>query len=67
MQYAVRLALATAILLGMAATANAQSVMKQCGEQWQVAKAAGTTNGATWPQFLSHCRAQLGSGVVAGT
>ena len=34
--------------------ANAQSVMKQCGEQWQVAKAAGTTNGKTWPQFLAH-------------
>jgi hypothetical protein len=61
---AIRLALATAILLGMAATANAQSVMKQCGEQWQAAKAAGTTNGATWPQFLSHCRAQLGSGAA---
>jgi hypothetical protein len=36
--------------------------MKQCGEQWQVAKAARTTNGATWPQFLTQCRAQLGSG-----
>jgi len=31
MQKAIRLVLATAILLGMAATANAQSVMKQCG------------------------------------
>ena len=29
-----------------------KSVMKQCGAQWQSAKAAGTTNGATWPQFL---------------
>ena len=64
MQKAIRLALATAILLGMAATANAQSVMKQCGEQWQAAKAAGTTNGATWLQFLSHCRAQLSSGAA---
>ena len=62
MQYAVRLALATAILLGMAATANAQSVMKQCGEQWQAAKAAGTTNGETWPQFLAQCRAQQKGG-----
>ena len=26
------------------------------------AKSAGTTNGATWPQFLAQCRAQLGSG-----
>jgi hypothetical protein len=62
MQKAIRWALATAILLGMAATANAQSVMKQCGEQWQAAKAAGTTNGETWPQFLAQCRAQLSSG-----
>ena len=62
MQKAIRLALATAILLGMAATANAQSVMKQCGEQWQAAKAAGTTNGETWQQFLAQCRAQLSSG-----
>ena len=33
-------------------TAHAESVMKQCGEQWQAAKTAGTTNGETWPQFL---------------
>ena len=38
--------------------ANAESVMKMCGEQWQAAKAAGTTNGETWPQFLAQCRAQ---------
>ena len=44
--------------------ANAQSVMKQCGEQWQAAKQAGTTNGATWPQFLAQCRAQLSSGAA---
>jgi hypothetical protein len=62
MQKAIRLALATAILLGMAATANAQNVMKQCGEQWQAAKAAGTTNGETWLQFLAQCRAQQKGG-----
>src|SRR5580692_2258591 len=38
--------------------------MRQCGEQWQAAKSAGTTNGATWPQFLAQCRAQLGSGAA---
>jgi len=38
-----------------------QSVMKQCGAQWQSAKAAGTTNGATWPQFLKDCPARLAS------
>jgi hypothetical protein len=39
-------------------SASAQSVMKQCGDQWKAAKAAGTTNGQTWPQFLAQCRAQ---------
>ncbi len=46
--------------------ANAESVMKMCGEQWQAAKAAGTTNGETWPQFLSQCRAQQNSAGMAG-
>jgi hypothetical protein len=46
----------------MASTAAGnQSDMKQCGAQWQAAKAAGTTSGATWPQFLKSCRAQLAS------
>jgi hypothetical protein len=30
-------------------TIGNQSVMKQCGAQWQAAKAAGPTGGATWP------------------
>ena len=64
MNKAIRLVLATAILLGTAVAANAQSAMKQCGEQWQAAKAAGTTNGETWPQFLAQCRAQLSSGAA---
>jgi hypothetical protein len=34
---------------------------EQCGALWQAAKAAGTTGGATWPQFLESCRAQLAS------
>ena len=53
-----------AALAGSSA-ANAESVMKQCGDQWQAAKAAGTTNGETWPQFLSQCRAKLKSGTAA--
>jgi hypothetical protein len=32
--------------------------MKQCGDEWKAAKANNTTNGMTWPQFLSQCRAQ---------
>lgn len=45
---------------GIAATsvANAESVMKICGEQWKAAKAAGTTGGKTWPEFLAQCRAE---------
>lgn len=64
MQRVIQSVLAGAILLGTAATTRAESVMKQCGEQWQSAKSAGTTNGATWPQFLAQCRAQLGSGAA---
>ena len=64
MQRVVQSVLAAAILLGTASTTRAESVMKQCGEQWQATKSAGTTNGATWPQFLAQCRAQLGSGAA---
>ncbi len=48
---------------------DAQSVMKQCGDQWPAAKTAGTTNGVAWPQSLSQCRANLetaGMGGAAG-
>ena len=44
---------------GLAATAaNAESVMKECGADWKAAKAAGTTNGQTWNEFLKTCEAQ---------
>ncbi len=39
--------------------APGQSVMAACGQEWKQAKAAGTTGGATWPQFLKQCRAQM--------
>ena len=45
--------------------ANAQSVMKLCGEQWKAAKTAETTNGETWPQFLARCRMQQTGGGAA--
>jgi hypothetical protein len=64
-----QLTIAIAIGLGIAlsgSTAHAQSVMKQCGEQWQAAKANGTTNGETWPQFLKECRARLASTTRGG-
>ena len=40
------------------APATGQSVMRLCASQWKDAKAAGTTAGQTWPQFLSQCRAR---------
>jgi hypothetical protein len=62
-----RFALALAVFVGMVGAANAETVMKQCGEQWQAAKASGTTNGQTWPQFLKQCRTQLASTGGAST
>jgi hypothetical protein len=53
------------LALATANAANAQSVMKQCGDQWQAAKTTGATNGQTWPQFLKDCRARLGSATSA--
>ena len=40
MQRLIQSVLAGAILLGTAATTRAESVMKQCGEQWQSANSA---------------------------
>ena len=55
---AARSAIALTVVLGTAGIVDAQSVMKVCGDQWKAAKAAGTTNGETWPQFLAQCRTQ---------
>jgi len=55
---------ASAMLIGgaMALAASgataAESVMKQCGQEWKAAKAAGTTGGQTWQDFLKTCRTQ---------
>ena len=52
-------ALLLAGAFGLAASAaNAESVMKECGADWKAAKAAGTTNGQTWNEFLKTCEAQ---------
>ena len=59
--------LAFGIALAGSSAANAESVIKMCGEQWQAAKVAGTTNGETSPQFLSQCRSQQkGTGMGGG-
>lgn len=56
-----RIAAAAAFLaavFAMAAPANAESVMAACARDWKQAQAAGTTGGATWPQFLARCKEQ---------
>jgi len=45
----------------ISAPASAESVMKQCGEEWKAAKTANTTNGQTWREFLKDCRTRHAS------
>jgi hypothetical protein len=66
----IGIAFAAAILsaaFGLAGTgaANAESVMKVCGDQWKQAKANGTTNGLTWKDFLAKCREEQKAGAAA--
>ena len=51
------LALATGFCA--AAPLRAETVMQQCGQQYQAAKAAGTLNGMTWNQYRTDCSAKL--------
>ena len=46
--------------LGLASTGpvQAQSIMKQCGDDWKAAKENNTTNGMDWRGFLKQCRDQ---------
>ena len=65
----LRVCAAAVIALGIAiagsSAANAESIMKECGSEWQAAKAAGTTNGQTWQEFLKSCRVQHQGGAQA--
>lgn len=46
-----------ALALGGSTGAFAQAaVMKECGAEWQAAKAANQTTGKTWNSFLAECR-----------
>src|ERR1700675_2821581 len=46
--------------LGLATTGpvQAQSIMKQCGDDWKAAKENNTTNGMDWREVLKQCRVQ---------
>lgn len=55
-----------AFLIGALASAGvasaqelAPSAVKQCGDKWAAATAAGTTGDLTWAGFLSQCRAEM--------
>src|ERR1700722_13168638 len=56
---------ASAIVFGFSIggvnAANAQSVMRACASEWKQAEAAGTTQGQSWPQFLSQCGKRQGA------
>lgn len=41
------------------APAQAETVMQQCGQQYQAAKAAGTLAGMSWKDFRKDCAAKL--------
>lgn len=48
--------------------ASAQAnVMKECGAEYQAAKAANTLNGQKWQDFLSACRARHAGGASSST
>jgi hypothetical protein len=52
-------------LMGMGSARAEESVMKQCADKWQAAKAANTTGGMSYLQFSSKCRADLKSAPAA--
>jgi hypothetical protein len=53
---------ASAVVFGAFAVAGSSAafaqaaVMKECGSEWQAAKAANTTGNQSWNQFLADCR-----------
>ncbi len=55
---AAAVAFLVAAAMGLTATgaARAESVMKECGAEWQAAKTANTTGGQSWQEFLKGCR-----------
>lgn len=53
------LQLAGAFTLVATVAANAESATKQCSDDWKTAKAANTTIGQTWQEFLKACRERL--------
>ena len=61
MSMSMKLLVAAALVgsLGGLVPAQAETVMQQCGQQYQAAKAAGTLGGMSWKQFRTDCAAKL--------
>ena len=60
--------LAVAALLAFPAAASAaDSVLVQCGQQYQAAKAAGTLDGQSWTQYRTACSTRLKAQPTAAT
>lgn len=55
------------IAAGLCGPARAETVMQQCGHQYQDAKAANTLNGMSWNQFRSDCATRLKAQPAATT
>ncbi|MBE7220067.1 MAG: hypothetical protein INR64_16475, partial [Caulobacteraceae bacterium] len=55
------------VAAGLCGPVRAETVMQQCGHQYQDAKAAGTLNGMSWNQFRSDCAARLKAQPAATT
>lgn len=53
--------------IGGLVPAQAETVMQQCGQQYQAAKAAGTLGGMSWNQFRTDCAAKLKAQPAATT
>jgi outer membrane biosynthesis protein TonB len=53
------LAVAVAMAAGSGAAFAQANVLKECGSQYQAAKAANELGGQSWQEFLKACRARL--------
>lgn len=62
----VALALLGGVLAPLA-PASAETVMQQCGQQYQAAKTANTLNGVTWNQYRVDCAARLKASPAAAS
>ena len=66
----IRIAAATAVFAAVAFSGPAfaqANVMKECGAQYQTAKAGNALAGKTWNQYLAECRTRVSATPAAAT